>query len=343
MTALDPSRRGVLCGGSYIADILKNIDRYPPQDEVALIASETPACGGPGFNMAADLRLLGAEFPIAAVGLIGSDANGALISGALDALSIDQTQLRRTDAAPTAYVDVMTVTETGRRTFFYREGAAALLSPAEFDFAGRRERIFHCGAPGLHARMDQIDVAGETGFATILRRARAAGMFTNMELVSLPAARLAELVAPCLPHLNSLIINDHEAGAVAGLDLRAGGRLDWAAAEAACRRIAEKGPFELVGVHFPEGGVALGADGAVHRQGSVQLPDEEIVSAVGAGDAFAAGLLYAVHEGWGAPRGLEIAVASAAQSLRGETTTSAMKPWPDCIARAQAAGFRAAE
>lgn len=340
MTGAHPSRSGVLCGGSFIADILKRIDRYPPEDEVALIGSEEPACGGPAFNMAADLRLLGAAFPIGAIGRVGADANGRLIQDTLARLSIDQRQIIVTEDAPTAYVDVMTVQATGRRTFFYREGAAGRLAPEDFDFTGQTHRIFHCGAPGLHGGMDQIRPNGNTGFAVVLRRARAAGFATNMELVSLPANKLLPLVAPCLPHLDSLIINDHEAGALAGVDLRPGGQLDWAAAEEACRRIAGQGPLGLVSVHFPEGGVARDAAGRMHRQGSVRMADTEIVSAVGAGDAFAAGLLLAMHEGWGAPRGLELAVASAAQSLRGETTTSAMKPWPDCIAAAAAAGHR---
>jgi sugar/nucleoside kinase (ribokinase family) len=331
-------RSGVLSGGSWIADILKTVDRYPPEDELALILDEGRACGGPAFNLVADLRLLGATFPLGAVGMLGDDDNGAFIRSTLSALGVDAQGMRMTADAPSAYVDVMTNRQSGRRTFFYREGAAGLLTPEDFDFSACGHRIFHCGAPGLHSRMDQFDPAGQTGFSRVLRAAQAAGMRTNMELVTLAPDRQRALAAPCLPWLNSLVVNEHEAGPLAQRDLRPGGEIDWAEVEAACRRIRGLGPFEMVAIHFPEGGVAIGAEGEPIRQGAVRVPPDEIRSAVGAGDAFAAGMVLGWHEDWDIGRRLELAVAAAAQSLRGETTTSAMCDWRDCLDAAMALG-----
>jgi sugar/nucleoside kinase (ribokinase family) len=334
------ARRGVVSGGSFIADILKSIDRYPPEDGLALVEPVGRACGGPAFNIVADLRLLGGDMPLAAMGLLGRDDNGRFIRDTLASLGVDATRLRDHPDAPTAAVDVMTSRGSGRRTFFYTAGAAARLAPEDFAFDGLDHRIFHCGAPGLHAGMDAIDAGGENGFSRVLRAAQAAGFETTMELVTLPAERQAALVRPCLPHLDALIVNELEAGPVAGLELRPGGRIDWAAAERACRALRACGPRRLVAIHFPEGGVAAGPDGETLRQGAVRLPPHEIRSAVGAGDAFAAGMVFGWHEGWPLDRSLRLAVAAAAQSLRGDTTTSAMRPWRDCLAMAAALGFR---
>jgi sugar/nucleoside kinase (ribokinase family) len=333
-------RRGVVGGGSFIVDILKSIDRYPPEEGLALVQAQGRACGGPGFNILADLRLMGADFPLAAMGLIGADDNGDFIARTLAGLAIDAGRLRARQDAPTASVDVMTARGTGRRTFFYAAGVADLLATEDLDPAGLSHRIFHCGAPGLHAGMDAPDADGETGFSRALRAAQAAGMLTTMELVTLAPERQAALVTPCLQHLDSLIVNEMEAGPVAGVDLRPGGRIDWTAAERACIALRARGPRRLVAIHFPEGAVAVGAEGEPLRQGSVRLPAADIRSAVGAGDAFAAGMVFAWHEGWPLDRALRLAVAVAAQSLRGETTTDAILPWRDCLAAAEALGHR---
>ncbi|ODN65370.1 hypothetical protein A6302_04550 [Methylobrevis pamukkalensis] len=61
---------------------------------------------------------------------------------------------------------------------------------------------------------------------TLLKRARAAGLETNLELCTIPAERQHRLVAPCLPHLDLLIVNDSEIGAIAGAKTVAGGQTD---------------------------------------------------------------------------------------------------------------------
>ena len=56
------------------------------------------------------------------------------------------------------------------------------------------------------------------GWVTTLKKARAAGLQTNLELASIAPERLAALVRPCLPHLDLLVVNDHEIGGIAGIE-----------------------------------------------------------------------------------------------------------------------------
>ena len=73
------SRGGVLCAGTILVDAAKVIDAYPALDHLATIEQVSQSTGGPGLNMAVDLRMLGAAFPIGVLGAVGHDEHGAFI------------------------------------------------------------------------------------------------------------------------------------------------------------------------------------------------------------------------------------------------------------------------
>jgi sugar/nucleoside kinase (ribokinase family) len=93
-------------------------------------------------------------------------------------------------------------------------------------------------------------------------------------------------------------------------------------------------------VHFPEGGAALGRDGAWTEHGSVRIPSGYIKGAAGAGDAFAAGVLYGWHENLPVADQLRYGVCAAAANLSDETCTGGLKPLADCLAFGEKYGFR---
>src|SRR2546430_367679 len=57
------SGEGVLCAGTMLVDVAKVIDAYPALDHLATIEQVSLSTGGPGLNMAVDLRMLGAALP----------------------------------------------------------------------------------------------------------------------------------------------------------------------------------------------------------------------------------------------------------------------------------------
>jgi sugar/nucleoside kinase (ribokinase family) len=333
-------RRGVVSGGTVIIDSNKMVDRYPPCEELALIQSESEDSGGPGFNMAVDLARLGAPFPVELVGVVGDDRHGAKVQEICAAAGIGTRGLVVRPGATTSYTDVMIEAGNGRRTFFHQPGANALLTPDLFDFEATSARILHLGAPGLHARLDTPAGAGN-GFTEVLARARAAGLETNMELVSIAPARQRELATPCLPLLDTLIVNELEAGALAELDPHRDGRSDPAEVERAAQALIARGVRKLCVVHFPEGCVAAAPGGRTWRQGSVRVPPDEVRSTNGAGDAFASGVLLGLHEGWPVERCLRLGVSVAAASLGAYSTSGAIRPAAECLARGERAGFGA--
>ena len=335
------SGEGVLCAGTVLVDVAKVIDAYPALDHLATIEEISLSTGGPGLNMAVDLRMLGAAFPIGALGAVGDDEHAAFILAECARLGIDTAGVKKLAGAVTSFTDGMIERDGGRRTFFHHSGANALFDASAADLGGAR--ILHAGAPGIHPVMDRPRPGGGNGWSHLLQRAQAAGLHTNLEMVSLAPDRTAQVARPCLPCLDSIVINELEAGALTGIEASvptADGPVDWPALEAMALGLIAQGVSVLAVVHFPAGCVAAAPGGRTWRQGSVRLPREQVRSTTGAGDAFAAGVILGLHEGWPVERCLRLAVASAAACVRSPSTSDGIRPAERCLAEADRAGYR---
>lgn len=334
-----PRRSGVLAGGNWLVDKLKFIDTYPREDALANILSESVGNGGSPFNILLDLAKLGAPFPLAGIGLIGRDADGSWIRERCHAHGIDITQLTGCDA-PTSYTDVMTVQSSGRRTFFHQRGANARLDAEHFGFASSNAAIFHLGYLLLLDRLDAQDPEFGTVAARVLHEAQSAGFKTSVDVVSEDSDRFTRIVFPALPFTNYCVLNEFEIERTTGIAARPGGNIDLCALEKAARLLLAAGVQDWVVVHFPEGACALGHTGPLRFQASVVVPQAEIVSTVGAGDAFAAGALFGLHEGAPIEIALRYGVCVAAACLRGAGTSDGIRPLAECLADGERAGFR---
>jgi sugar/nucleoside kinase (ribokinase family) len=189
--------------------------------------------------------------------------------------------------------------------------------------------------------MDRPWPGEASGWDAVLRKARSVGLLANLELMTTGAERLAELGRPCLPHLDWLIVNDYEIGALAGRETRrADGSTDPVAVARAIDDVLALGPIRLATAHFPDGAVAGGRDGLRIAQGSIALPASAIAGVNGAGDAFAAGMLYALHEQWPVQECLQLGHACAAASMRAVSTTAGVGTVAECLALTKRWGFR---
>ncbi|HZZ61031.1 MAG TPA: carbohydrate kinase family protein [Roseiarcus sp.] len=337
-------RRGVLSAGTFCVDFNKSIARWPDEDTSNEVLKIERQGGGSGYNMAIDLKRLDPNFPVEAMGVVGDDDLGRFLIGECDARGVECSGLKALKGEATMSVDAFNVKETGQRTHFYHQGVAARLNPGDFDFSSTGARFLHLGIPGAHAAMDGPWGAEANGWAAVLRKARSHGLETNLEMMTTGAARLAALVRPCLPHLDMLIVNDFEIGALAGRETRrADGSTDVAAVRRAIDEALERGAMRWVVAHFPEGAVAGWRDGARAALGSVAIPPGAVAGANGAGDAFAAGMLYGLHEAWPIDDCLRLAHASAAASMRAVSTTEGVVPVGECLALAEKWGLRPLE
>ena len=333
------ARRGFVTGGTWCVDLNKMIDFWPPEDSIAEIHEIDLKGGGSASNLAIDMKKLDPAMPVETIGIVGDDENGRFLLGHADNFGIDRRQIAVTRKLPTQFTDCFGSRRTGRRTHLYHPGAAALLTPDHFDFAQTSGRIFHLGLPGVHRLLDAPWQGEANGWVAVLKKAKAAGLSTNFELVMIEPQRLARILHPCLPHLDTLVANDWEIGALAGEATYREGVTDIAACLRAARQIMTRGRMALVVVHFPKGAVAVTRDGMVTQHPSLRVPQSAIVGANGAGDAFAAGMLYGLHEDWSLERCLALAHAVAAASLRGASTTNTVESWQGCLQLAERWGW----
>jgi sugar/nucleoside kinase (ribokinase family) len=234
----------------------------------------------------------------------------------------------------------MTEQDTGRRTFFHFRGANALWRGDDLDFRRINARIFHFGYFLLLDEMDKPDRVFGTRAARLLAAAQKAGIKTSVDAASVESDRFSEIVSPALQHVDYCILNEFEAGKITGVAVRRPrGGLDLAALRRSAGALLQRGVRELVVIHFPEGALARSRDGGDVWQSSLKLPAGYIAGTAGAGDAFCAGVLYGLHEGWGVPRSLRAGVCVAAASLSHPTTTGGIQSLRSSLALAKRFGF----
>jgi sugar/nucleoside kinase (ribokinase family) len=334
------ARSGLLAAGNWIVDKLKVVDTYPQQDALANILSESVGNGGSPFNVLVNLARLKAPFSLSGIGLVGDDADGDWVRVQCEAHGIDTRGLKVLPGRHTSYTDVMTVQSTGRRTFFHQRGANAFLDGEHFDFSATSAKIFHLGYLLLLDRLDATDPEFGTAAAAVLHRASEAGLKTSIDVVSEDSDRFAQVVLPALRHVDYCIINEFEAERTTGITIRREGPPDSEALKQASLRLLEAGVRERVIIHFPEGATTLDRHGHFHRQGSLRVPQHEIVGTVGAGDAFAAGALLALHENAAINDVLRYGVCTAAACLSAMGTSDGIKTLPECLKLADKFGFR---
>jgi sugar/nucleoside kinase (ribokinase family) len=335
------ARSGILAGGNWIIDQVKLIDVYPQPEQLANILGQTQGTGGAPYNVLIDLAKLGVSFPLSAAGCVGKDALGDRILETCRSHGIDTRFLRATADAATSYTDVMTETHGGRRTFFHDRGANALWDGGDLEFSRVKARIFHLGYLLLLDSLDAPDRKSGTKAAALLAAAQEAGLKTSVDVVSEDSDRYARLVTPALKYADYCIVNEIEAGRTTGFKIRQpNGQIDTVAARHAAGALLQLGVRELVAIHFPEGGFARTRKGDDHWQASLNVPTKQIAGTAGAGDAFCAGMLLGLHEGWELGRCLETAVCVAAACLFDSTCTGGIRSLKETLDLAKKFKFR---
>lgn len=334
-------RNGVLIGGNWIIDQVKVIDTYPQEEKLVNILAEFSSNGGSAYNILKDLFKMQVAFPLEGIGLVGEDERGDGIIKECVQMGVNTRQLARTKAAHTSYTDVMSVQSTGRRTFFHNRGANALLDENCFDFSRSQASIFHLGYLLLLDKLDEIGEHGLTGAASVLKKAKAAGFITSADIVSENTNRFKEIIPFSLPFTDYLFINEFEAKMLTTVNtVTDNGEVCVDSCYRAAERILDMGVQKWVILHFPNGAVAMSKEGEKLYQSSLNLQGAKIIGAVGAGDAFAAGVLAGIHDGWHMQQCLELGVCVAGSSLFSATSSDSILPVAACLQLGQQYGFK---
>ena len=198
----------------------------------------------------------------------------------------------------------------GQRTFFTYAGASGQFGAEHVPFETIDPKILHLGYFLLLERVDQ----GEG--IKILKEAKARGIATSIDLVSENSDRYP-LVRPCLAYTDYLIINEFEAGKLADMEPTAENL------PAITQKLMDMGVGKMVVIHMPELAVCRSEKG-YFTLGSHILPEGFIQGTTGAGDAFCAGALLGIYNGWSEEEILDFASCSAVMALRAPDATSGL-------------------
>lgn len=317
-------RKGIISAGTWLVDSVKIIDRYPAAGNLTTVTRVETGLGGCAHNVLVDLARLDTDLPLFAGGCIGHDAFGEYVLREIDRHGIDRRNMVTRDDAATSCTDVMS--ESGgnaTRTFFHFRGANARLGAEQILAMESPARIFHLGYLLLLDELDKPDPQYGVVAARVLKTLREKGYETSVDVVSEEGDRFRRIIEPCLPYVDYFIVNEIEAGAVCGFPLRtSGGELLPERVQDAAALLMERDIGRLCAIHFPEGGYALTGAGEACWCDSVRVAPAQIVSAVGAGDAFCAGMLYAMHERLPLPDALRLANTAARFNLFSATSTA---------------------
>ena len=303
-------KAGIVVAGTVIVDKINEISAYPNAGELTQIRSIQYAAGGCVPNVAIDLKKIAPSFPVHAVGKIGDDAEGAFVTELLKDSGVATEGLTVMNGEKTSFTEVMSI-PGGQRTFFVYPGASADFGIGDMDFEAINAKILHLGYFLLLQRIDDGDGL------QILQKAKKIGMETSIDLVSENSDRYS-LVLPCLPHTDYLIINELEAGRLTGIEPVAENL------EKIARRLMDLGVQKKVIIHMPERSVCMSKEG-YSSLGSYILPDGYIQGTTGAGDAFCAGALIGIYNGWSDLKIMDFASSCAVMALSCPDATGGMK------------------
>ena len=318
-------RSGIAVAGNIITDLVKTIDTFPKIGMLTNISDVSRAVGGCATNTSIDLAKIDPSMPISVLGRIGDDEYGRFILSQLSRYSINCDKIVIDEKLPTSFCDVMSQ-PSGERTFFHARGANKVFSPADIDVSSINAVMLHIGYILLLDEFDKFDDEYGTVMARFLHNVQEYGIKTSVDVVSDSSSDYCAKIIPALKYTDYAILNELESSMLTGLAThKADGNPDVDNIRKTMEYMASCGVREKVIVHCKEAGFCLDVKtGEFTCVPSLEIPKELIKGSVGAGDAFCAGSLFGIYNGFTDKEILEFASAAAACSLFSENSVDGM-------------------
>jgi sugar/nucleoside kinase (ribokinase family) len=252
--------------------------------------------GGCAMNAATVLARFG--LPVEVIGKIGQDPFGDFLLEVLARRGIRAEGIRRDETTGTSATMVM-VEPNGERRFIHYIGANAQLTTADIDMTQvESASILHIAGALVLPGLDGDPMA------LLLHQAQVAGVITFLDTVWDDTGRWNDLLAPCLPYIDFFVPSLPEAQALSGLNDPTD----------VGRALLDHGVGTVALKMGAAGSLVMNQDGE-----SLRLPayEVDVVDATGAGDAFAAGFIAGVWQGWSLEDTARLANAAGALCVTG--------------------------
>jgi len=305
----------VLCAGILVADLFSSpLPGMPPAGCLTLVERIHPSPGGCAANTAVCLARCGAR--VALAGKVGRDVLGDYVVRALSAQGVDTAGVSRSASLPTSSTMIIPVRGEDRR-YIHAPGANNELAPEDVSRGlAARCRALYLGGFLLQPLLDPESAGG------LFASARARGMLTALDVIvpagsgpsggrspegevgpapdPAPTPDPERHLGPVLAHTDLFLPNRDEAAALTG--------------SSDPYRQAEL----FTGMGAGTVAVTMGAEGAVLRSGGrtwhAPAYPVQVVDPSGAGDAFDAGFIWGMLQGWDPERTAAFASALGASA-----------------------------
>ena len=320
------NKKGIAVAGNMIVDLLYPIHGIPKPGELTTITADASRTSG-GFlcNDIVDLAKLDPTMPLVALGRVGDDTEGKFVMDKLrEHKNIDLKYIKT--AGTTSFTLVMADEVTKQRTFYHSRGGNAAFCEEDIPFDELDVDMLMVGYILLLDTLDEEDSQYGTKMAKLLAKAQSRGIKTSIDVVSEAGDRFRKLVCPALRYTDYCVINEVEASASTGIELRTeDGKLLKENMPAALKKLKELGVSTWAVIHCPELGIGLDENDNLVEVPSLKLPEGWIAGTVGAGDAFCSGVLYGAWKGMDLKSSIELGTASAVCSLSQPGATEGMR------------------
>jgi sugar/nucleoside kinase (ribokinase family) len=287
----------VICAGILVADAFAQpIAALPAAGELKTTEGFLMSAGGCAANVAVALRRMGRTVTVA--GKVGDDIFGSFVIGELARQGIGTEYVRRSARHSTSATVIINVTGEDRR-YLHCIGANGEFNGADVEPAliERAQALYVGGYLAMPA-------FGPKDLKNVMAGAKSCGMITVLDVV-VPggSSRLMEQVGPALQHTDYFLPNGDEAAALTG----------FRTVERQAEALAEEAPGCTHVITLGEGGLYTqrGREIIVTAPYRMNSLDES-----GAGDAFAAGLITGILEGWPLERTLAFGSVVGASCTR---------------------------
>lgn len=294
----------VTCLGILVADVVgKPVDAMPERGKLMLVDRMELHAGGCANSTATDLAKIGIR--TAVIGKVGNDGFGDFMVNSLRRNGVDCSGVVRDEETATSATMVM-VHGDGERSFVHYIGANAALTEDDVNFeVVKSSKILHVAGAFL---MPGID--GEPT-ARVLKKAREMGVTTTLDTAWDSKGNWMKLLEPCLQYVDYAVPSIEEARMVTG----------------------KYDPADVAKVLMDKGvgtvALKMGDQGCYIRSKDTELSipiyKVDAIDALGAGDAFAAGFLAGIVNGWDLERTGKFANATGAFCVTALGATTGIK------------------
>ena len=288
--------QGITIVGSLNADLVVGVRRFPGPGETVTGHDFAVFPGGKGANQALAAGRLGAGvLPVHMVGQVGADAYGEWLRKNLADAGVDVTHVRVDSDAPTGLA-LIAVDAAAQNQIVVVPGANGTFNPSALSES--HHAIAHAAVVLL-----QLEIPLPT-VQTAARVAREGGAVVILDPA--PARALPEVLLRSIDYLTP---NESELAVLTGGAPQPSLRRGEAVTRA--RQLIARG-LKAVVVKMGRQGALLVTDSAEQLQPAFPV---EAIDTTAAGDAFNAGLAFALARGMGQAGALRYAAATAAVSV----------------------------